>query len=620
MLQFGERAATQPMGQESALLAALGSVGVAVALGPPLARRLGIPPVLVYLLLGLLTGPAGLALVRPAEIAGAFTPALDTLVALIVFEGALAIDVVRLLRIRNVVRNLLTIGPLFTMVAAAAVAVALGLLPPPLAIVFGSMVVITGPTVITPLLRAVPLSDRLKTVMLGEAVLVDPIGAVLGVVVLSVVLTGIDAWSVATLPLTLLVGGAIGALGALVVIGIARVQSGMRPSEMTLLLLGVAVAMFGGAEHLVHHAGLMTMVVMGIVLSWQTFPHSQAVHAFQSDLTPILIASVYVLAAATVEPAGLRALWPDGVVLVLVLMFVVRPAMVWLCAMGSELEWRERLYVALVGPRGVVAAALAAFGGAAFGPAAGGARLTALVFLTILMTVGIQIGYAQRLARWLKVEAMHAIVAGGGPIGRRLSLQLQAAGHAVTIIERDAEVAAAARDEGFEVVVGDCTEIETLRLAGAERARTIVATTSSDETNLLCCQYVRTYGEEAAAFAFVSDADFLETFHLSRVQALDRADALADAMIGVIGRPVLQEALGTGDARVAIEVRVSRAWNGRTVGQLLLPEGVLVMLVRRDRAEIVPRGSTVVRTGDLLLLRGEPEPVSSARTRLSGVA
>ena len=178
---------------ESSLLAVLGVVGLAVSIVGFVARRLRVPAVLLYLLIGALAGPGLLDLVNPDELGEFFTVALEVLVALIVFEGAFSIDPDGLRRTGRVVRNLLTLGMAITFVLATLLAGLLGVVPWGTAFVFGALVTVTGPTVIGPLVRRLRLNDRVESVLLAEGVLIDPLGAILAVVVLEVVLSGLQA-------------------------------------------------------------------------------------------------------------------------------------------------------------------------------------------------------------------------------------------------------------------------------------------------------------------------------------------------------------------------------------------------------------------------------------------
>ncbi|MDA0256750.1 MAG: cation:proton antiporter [Chloroflexi bacterium] len=601
---------------ESSLLALLGVVGVAASVVGLIARRLRVPQVLLYLLLGALAGPSLLNIVNPDDLGEFFIVTLEVLVALIVFEGAFSIDARGLRRTGLVVRNLLTVGMAVTFLLATLLAGALGVVPWGTAFVFGALVTVTGPTVIGPLVRRLRLNDRVKSVLLAEGVLIDPLGAILAVVVLEVVLSGLQADPFLWAPSRLGGGALIGLGGGAAVWNVMRIHREPDENDVLLLVLGMAAATFAVAERLLDGSGLTAMAVMGVSLGALPIPHREAVTDTHDTLTRIMVAAVFVLATAAVDLSLLADLWPRGFIVVGALMVFVRPAAVWLSARNTDLTRRERLYVGLVGPRGVVAAALAAFAGEELGATEGGPELTALVFLTILLTIAIQSSYAGPLARALKVEAMRAMVAGGGTVGRRVATQLVASGYSVLVVDTDPDAVARAQAEGLEAQVADCTDSETLRRLGAGDVELAIGVTGSDQANLLFSQFIRSHGVEAEAHAVVHQPGSAEAFRAAGVHALRRDEAVAGAMLEMMGNPAIFDALTHGEQRLTLEVPVGASLNGRQVMDLGLPDGVLVVLVERGSDEIVPRGTTPLERGDRLLLFGRADAVRAARDAL----
>lgn len=604
---------------ESSLLAVLGVVGLAASIVGLVARRIRVPQVLLYLLIGALAGPGILGLVNPDELGEFFTVSLEVLVALIVFEGAFSIDARGLRRTGRVIRNLLTVGMGITFLLATLLAGVLGVVPWGTAFVFGALVTVTGPTVIGPLVRRLRLNDRVNSVLLAEGVLIDPLGAILAVVVLELVLSGLQADPFLWAPTRLGGGALIGLGGATVVWNVLRIHREPDERDVLLLLLGLAAATFAVAEGFLEGSGLTAMAVMGVTLGARPVPHREAVTDTQDALSRILVAAVFVLATAAVDLSLLRELWPRGFIVVAALMLVVRPLAVWLSAQGSDLTRRERFYVGLIGPRGVVAAALAAFAGEQLGPGERGPELTALVFLTILLTIGIQSSYAGLLARVLKVEAMRAMVAGAGTVGRRVAAQLEAGGHSVLLIDTNPDVVSLARGEGLQAEVADCTDSEVLKRLGGADVALAVGVTDSDQANLLFSQHMRATGVEAEVHAVVVQPGSVEAFRAAGVHAVRRDEAVATAMLEMMGNPAIFDALTHGEQRLTLEVPIGGSLDGRRVMDLQLPAGVLVVLVERGSDEIVPRGTTPLQRGDRLLLFGRADAVRGARDVLNAL-
>jgi NhaP-type Na+/H+ or K+/H+ antiporter len=604
---------------EAAALSSLGVIGFAVSVTIMVSRRVRLPPVLIFLLIGAVAGPSVLHLVDPDELGEIFPVALEVLVAIIVFEGAFSIDVSYLRRVGSVVRNLLTVGVIVTFGLGSLLAIGLDVLPWKTALLFGALVTVTGPTVISPLVRQVRLNDHVRAVLLGEGVLVDPIGAIFSIVMLDVALSGVGDIDPFFFVITRLLGGAaIGLVGAAAVLLVLRINRAPAPVEATLLLLGMSVATFALSENSLHESGLAAMAVMGVALAAVKIPHADEVRSFEDDLSKVLVGAIYILAVATVDLEVVRSLWPNGFIVVIGLMVVVRPIAVYLSALGSDLSFRERSYIGLIGPRGVVAAALAAFAGEALGPDQFGETLSALVFLTVFLTVAIQSTYAGVVADLLGVKAMHAIIAGAGAIARRVGLQLTDGGYDVTLVDNNIDSLARAREAGLEVVEADATNVRALEKAGAAHAQIGVGATDTDQANLLFCQYIGAANPEAQVYARVTQGGAMDAFRAAGIHAIDTQEALSQAIIDLIGAPLLTEAMGTGDRKI-VDLPVGSGLHERRIQDLALAGGVLILLVERRGADIVPQGNTVLHRGDRILLFGRAEAVHQAREQLMAI-
>jgi len=603
---------------EHALLSAFGVVGFAIAITIILSRKIKLPTVLIFLIIGIIAGPSFLNLVAPSEFEEIFRFGLEILVAIIVFEGAFSIDVPYLRRVGGVVRNLLTVGFILSATLSALVVGYFEILPWRIAALFGVLVAVTGPTVIAPLVRQVRINDRVRAVLMGEAVLVDPIGAVIAIVALDIVLFGPETTILFFAPTRLLGGMLIGILGAVSVLLVLKIYRDIEPIETTLLLLGMSVTTFAISESALAHSGLAAMAVMGIVLASRKIPHSEQVRSFEDDLSKMLIGAVYVLAVATVDLEAVRDLWPYGFIVCACLMLVIRPITVFISAIKSDLSFREKTYISLIGPRGVVAAALAAFAGEVLGPEQYGDTLTALVFLTVFLTVGVQSTYAGIVAKLLGVKAMKAIIAGANPVACRVGHQLIDQGYDVTLIENNPELVLQAQKEGLETIRAEITDVKVLDAAGASNVAIGIGTTDSDEINLLFCQYLRAASPDAKVYAHATSTDVVSAFEQSRIETVDIEVALSQAMLDRIAAPLLTEALGTGD-RVIIDVPIGSGLDKRKIRDLGLPESVLILLLQRQGEDLVPHGNTVLSRGDRILLFGLIDAVHDARQELMAI-
>lgn len=610
-------------------LVGLGVVGLAGAIGRITTRRLPIPFPVVLLAVGILFGGDGLGLVEPAEFHDIADLAVVAAVALIVFEGGTLLNW-RLIRTMGpTVRNLVILGLVLTPMVGMFAAHFVIDFPWRLAALFGALVAVTGPSVITPLLSSVRVNDRLRTTLLGEGVIIDPFGALLTLFILQLVLAdtfdpvGPTGW-VASRVSTGIVAGLV---GSCVVWLLPKVVRRLGGREVSLLVMATAFATFAFAEDYARESGLTAMVIMGIAVGNMNLPHRHSLLEFQESIVTFLVATVYVLLAAQVDLDSLGDLWPQGVYVVLALVFIGRPLLIAAATWGSDLALRERLFLSAVAPRGVVAASLAGVValqvGSQLGPKSN--EFVGLVFLVIISTIGVQSAYAGPLARLLKVYPMRTLVIGCGETGRRLANRLRAQGENVTAIESDEQAAVEAREEGIEVILGDATDPGTMRDAGAEDAKALFLTTPNDEKNLLIAQLARTEFGNDKVFARVDKAANVPAFESLGVVVVNPSAAIADDFAALHGEPALEDLLTPTDEGLTVaRFRMSNpTLVDRPLSDALRGQGrVLLVFVRRGNKSVLPGGNTRLELGDIVTVVGETDDIARLHERfgLSGMS
>lgn len=461
-----------------------------------LAQRLRIPAIVPLLVLGMALGPSGLGVVLPAALGNGLSVIVKLAVAVILFDGALNLRVRDLQGAMREVRNLVTVGVLVTWVGAALAGWYIAGLSWPVAIVFGALLTVTGPTVVQPLLRGVLLPRRVKTILEGEAILIDPIGAVLAVAVVEIVLgvSGVRPIGVVTGVWAyvgrLLIGAGVGIVGARILSFLLK-RPGLIPGELANLVSLAAVwATFGAAEWLQAEAGIMAVVAMGLAMQRGAVPEERRLRRFKEQLTVLGISLLFLLLAANLPLRVVIAEGWRGTLTVLTLMVVVRPLCVAASLRGSSLNWRERVYISWIAPRGIVAASVASLFAIVLGEAGfvEGERVLALTFLTIAMTVtlqGLTAGPASRLLGLQSVAGRGAVVIGAGPLALGLANELKSHGRPVTVIDRNPALVDHARAVGFDARVGNALDESVLDEAGTAEAETVVAVTTNSEVNAL---------------------------------------------------------------------------------------------------------------------------------------
>lgn len=473
-----------------AVALAAGMVAQAVA------RHLRIPGIVLLLAVGVLLGPEVAGVVVPDQLGAGRRVIVGMSVAVILFEGGLNLNIGRLREEALVLRRLVTLGALITGLGGTVAAHLLMGWGWHLAVIFGTLVIVTGPTVMTPLLRRIDVTPRVQTVLEGEGVLIDPIGAILAVVALEIVLTlhgphaGTGAVELLGLPSRLVLGSVIGLGGGFLVGKLFQHPEVVPDGLENVLALSLVLVLYEFGETLQPESGVLAAAVAGIVVGNMGTHIERELQEFKEQLTVLLIGLLFVLLAATVRLEAVVSLGWGGVATIAALMFVVRPLGVAACSAGSDLDLEERLFVSWLAPRGIVAAAFAAFAAQSLEGAGipGGAQLQALVFSVIAATVVIQGGTSRLVARVLGVrrdtDRGWGIV-GADALARALGRALSVAGEEVVLIDSNALHCQEAEREGLPVVYGDATGERAYRQAQIGYRRGVAAVTPNPALNLL---------------------------------------------------------------------------------------------------------------------------------------
>jgi NhaP-type Na+/H+ or K+/H+ antiporter len=414
-------------------------LGAIVVLGVGMqwiARRFRLPAILLLIAAGLAAGP-WLGIIRPDEIFGdSLFTLVSMAVSLLLFEGGLGLDVVELRRRgpRPVVQ-LVTIGVLITWVAVALVAVPLFGLSSDLAVLLGALLVVSGPTVVGPLLRLTRPREPTATILRWEGIVIDPIGATLALVVLKVVTAGDSP--IAELALTALVGIGVGVgAAALLVLALRTfsVPDDLEPAVTFMMVIGAYVV----GEWAFEEAGLFAATALGIALANQPWVSVRRIAAFGHDVGVLVLGGLFVVLAARVTPDDFTGVIAPSIVLVLVLVLVVRPVVGWVCTMGSDLPAADRALIGAIAPRGIVAAATSALFALRLDDAGlDDGRIEAIVFTVIVGTCLIYGLAAPPLARRLKVaepEPRGILLVGHQPWLLALADLLSELGESVTVL------------------------------------------------------------------------------------------------------------------------------------------------------------------------------------------
>lgn len=448
---------------EQDILISLGALGLASLASQWLAWRLRLPAILFLLLSGILAGPV-LGWLDPTRLFGTLLfPLVSLAVALILFEGSLTLRLSELPGIGKVVRRLIGIGALTTWAIITLAARWLLDFDWELALLFGSLTLVTGPTVIVPMLRVVRPNAVVANILRWEGIIIDPIGALLAVVVYSFIITrGTEAaWtqSLLTFGAVLLCGTVLGIAGGWT-LGQSVRRHWLPEYLQNLATLACVLGVFVVANTLVHESGLLAVTLMGMWLANMKNVDVRDILHFKENLSILLISGLFILLAARLDLTALTALGPSILVILLIVQFVARPLTIALSTWGSQLNWRERLLLAWIAPRGIVAAAVSAIFAVRLDEAGheNALLLVPMTFAVIIGTVVLQSATARPLARLLKVAEPAPsgfLIIGANAVARAVGRALQEQGVRVMLTDSNWDNIRAARMENLPTYYGN---------------------------------------------------------------------------------------------------------------------------------------------------------------------
>ncbi len=368
----------------------------------------GFPSVVILLLSGLLIGRSGFGLVEPLDLGQGLETIVGLLVCLVLFEGGLNLKLPEG-NIRNTVLKISLVRLFISLSAGIFISHWLAGLSWQVAGIYSAIVLATGPTVVSPLVEQIKLASPLSEVLKAEGLLLEPIGAVLALLLLELTLGDLRGINDVFIALMQRLGGGvlIGlSAGWLLSEILKKIKNEASFGIELQVTLGFIFLVYGVCEYFLPESGLPASVAAGFIVGKREVIDKERLDNLIGELAQLAITVLFPLLAADVSWSELSPLGWGGVVCVFMLMVIVRPISIWIATMGRELNLKEKIFLAWLAPRGIVTAAVASLFSIRLEQAGilGAGRLQGLVFLTILMTVGIQGLSAKPLANKLKLE------------------------------------------------------------------------------------------------------------------------------------------------------------------------------------------------------------------------
>jgi NhaP-type Na+/H+ or K+/H+ antiporter len=460
-----------------------------------LAWRMRLPAILFLLLIGIVLGPAS-GFFKPDKALGGFLfPSVSLAVALILFEGSLTLRFSELRGIGHAVRGMVSYGAVLALLMLAAAAHWIAGVRWEVAFLFGALTCVTGPTVITPMLRTLRPTARIASALRWEGIVLDPLGALFAVLVFEAIVTHQQGHSLAIFAETIGIGAGIGLVVAWGLGFLLRRQ--MIPEY--LQAYGTLIAVLGAftlANQFAHESGLVAVTIMGITLGNLRRVHIENIMDFKEHLSTVLVSMLFVILAARLQwplPPGMLM---AGILVFVAAQFVIRPVSILVATFGSQLDWRERALLSYVSPRGVVAASVSSLFALRLEDlgVTGAGALVPLVFILIIATVVLQSATARPLAYWLGVAAPDptgVLIYGSDEVARSVGKALAEQQFQVVLADDDWGGISAARMAGLTTFYGNPTSQHAamhLDLTGIGR---LLAMSWRREMNSLACMHFR---------------------------------------------------------------------------------------------------------------------------------
>lgn len=503
-----------------------------------LAWRLKQPSIVFLLMAGLGIGPV-LGIVDVNAMFGeALFPFVSVAVAIILFEGGLTLKFSDIKGHGAVVTRLISLGVLVTWLLLTVTVHFVFSLSWPIAFVFGSITVVSGPTVIKPLLRAVRPTEKIGHLLHWEGILIDPVGVFLALLVFEYVL--LDQPGLAATKIAIILAKLVGTGLLLGITAGYAAETILRrylvPDFLkNVLTLMFVVIVFAISETIQHESGLLAVTVMGVWLANAKGLHIDEILHFKENLTVLLISTLFILLAARLDLSNLPFFIGGVLLLILVAQFIIRPINVWLCTFGSDLTYRERIFIAWIAPRGIVAAAVSSLFALRLEEVGVPQTeyLVPLTFSLIIGTVVIQSFTAKPLADKLGIsnpEPNGVLIHGVNGMSLILATALREQSIKVQFSDASWSSVRRARQSGFEAYHGNPTSghaEENLDLQGIGK---LFALSSNRDANALASIHFRTEFGSNSVFTLesASSDDAFERFDTANRH---RANALFDGAL-----------------------------------------------------------------------------------------
>lgn len=515
------------------IIIAMSVIGIVAFICQWFAWWVKLPAILFLLLAGIALGPL-LGWLNPDKLFGELlSPIVSLSVAVILFEGSLTLKFIEIKELQKVVRNMLTVGVIIIWAITTLATRFFLHFDWNLALLFGAIMVVTGPTVVVPMLRTVRPNIRISNILRWEGIVIDPLGAILAVLVFGLLMSGQNQ-SIGHMFLifgkTLSIGIVMGIVAGYV-FGL-MLRNHLLPEYLyNVAALTLLFAVFGASEEISEESGLLSVTVMGIWLANMKGVYVDTILNFKESLSVLLISALFIILAARLDFKQFEQLGLGALGLFFVMQFIARPVKVFISSWGTTLTWQEKVIIGWIGPRGIVAAAVSALFAIRLEKIGieQASLLVPLAFTIIIGTVVLQSATAKFIADKLGVtepEDKGFLIVGANSVARMIAKALNNNGFRTRLTDSSWDNVRAARMAGLDTYYGNAVSEHadrSLDLVGLGQMMTL--TPQNDLNALACLRYRAEFGSNNI-YSLTTSKEKDNDYVISRITARYHAHIL----------------------------------------------------------------------------------------------
>ena len=481
-----------------------------------IAHKMKIPAIVLLLVGGIAIGPEGFKWIDPDNIERELNAIISFAVAIILFEGGLSLHPKGYNNSKKVIQKILSTGVLITWLGTSAIVYFLFDYSLSFCLLTGSLIIVTGPTVINPILKRIKVKEKIHHILHYEGVLSDPIGVFIALLCYELVLSLNEPDINSIIPLMtfykrVLIGGIVGVAGGFLMTTIIK-KFIVNEEFINIFVLASVLAMFGLCDYFVPETGLLAVTIAGFIIGWRNPPFLKKIKQFQTELTDIAIGLLFILLAAKLEFETFKSLGMMGLVLILSVIFIVRPLNIFASTFRQDVSFKEKILLSWIAPRGIVAASMASVVAIKMNEKNidGGNFIEAFVFSIIGITVILQGFSAGLVAKWLDLlrpPRRDWLIITANRFSQEIGKFIQNNGFKVVMLDSNPNNIEAAQKHGLQAIHADAFNVDLFEWDELMNVGNILILTDNKSLNTSLSKHWRQFASKVRIYRWGTNLD-----------------------------------------------------------------------------------------------------------------